>query len=67
MRSLASVPMAENMSAYLAICSAGFFAWAVYRISMFTEIWADVNGRVSCPERLGQQRIHWHARSLNRM
>jgi len=28
MRSLASVPIAENISAYLAICSEVFLAWA---------------------------------------
>jgi len=44
----------------------GFFCLDGYRISMFAEIWADVNGSV-LSERLGQQRIHWHARSLNRM
>ncbi len=62
--SLASVPMAENMSAYLAqrtFCLGGYY------ISRSAEIWANVNGTVSCPERLGTIPDSRHARSLNRM
>ena len=35
MRSRGSVPMAENMSAYLATCAADFFAWPVFMFPVF--------------------------------
>jgi len=45
MRSRASVPMAENMSAYLAICSEDFFAWAVTIIRELQKYGCPVNKR----------------------